>query len=307
MIPLFLILLLLSFQIKSLFFRQLKVKEKEGRINFVILGISGGMITPADLTDVIIYVSYNRNSGGTVAFSIPRDLWVPSIKAKINTAYHYGGFNLTRQTIEEVLGEPVHYFFVWDFEGFKKAVDFLGGVDVKVENSFDDYQYPIAGKENDECDGDKEYRCRYEHLRFSAGTELMTGERALKFVRSRNAEGEEGTDLARNARQQRFLTAFKNAVLSRKVIFNPEKLMGLARIFSASVKTDLSQEEYLGFFWALKKIQSNRFENLVLAPSKEDVGLLYHPQVHSSGQWVLATKSGKWDELQIFVKENLPD
>ena len=98
--------------------------------------------------------------------SIPRDLWVPLPIAsdnphfKINNAYALGidnnrfpnkpdeyrgvggGGALARKVISEVTGLSVDYFVSLNFTGFEKSIDILGGVDVKVNKSFEDPFYP---------------------------------------------------------------------------------------------------------------------------------------------------------------------
>jgi len=283
-----------------------KVKEDNGRVNLVFLGIGGNDQKPADLTDTIFFLSFNKKNGKTLILSIPRDIWLTSLQAKINTAYHYGGFSLVKSSVQEILEQPVHYLAVLDFEGFKKVVDFLGGVEIYVRTAFDDYKYPIPGKENDNCGGDKEFKCRYEHLYFNKGWEKMNGERALKYVRSRNAEGEEGTDLARNLRQQNFLLALKDKVLSPKVYLNPQKIFGLVRLFPSLLKTDLKQEEYFTFLLSFLKFDTKKIEMKVLNGNNEEEFLLYHPQKHSSGQWVLLPIDDNWGKAKDFIKQNLP-
>lgn len=284
-----------------------KIKEDNGRINIVFLGISGNGQKPADLTDTIIFASYNKKTEKTFVLSLPRDIWLDSLKAKINSAYHYGGFSLVRSSVQEVSGQPVHYLFVLDFEGFKKIVDFLGGIDIYVERTFDDYKYPIPDKENDECDGDKEFKCRYEHLHFEAGWEKINGERALKYVRSRNAEGDEGTDFARNQRQQKFLLALKDKISSRNVYLNPKKVLGLVMILPSLIKIDLLPEEYYNFGLSFLKFDSKKVEMKLLNSDGEaglpasQTGFLYHPIKHYSGQWVLVPKDGNWDKVKEFV------
>lgn len=291
-----------------------RVNQDSGRINFVLLGISGNDQKPSDLTDTIFFASFNKFSGKTFILSLPRDIWLDSLRAKINTAYHYGGFSLVKSSIQEILGQPVHYIFVLDFEGFKKIVDFLGGIDIYVERTFDDFKYPIPGKENDECAGDKEFKCRFETLHFDAGWEKMNGERALKFVRSRNAEGDEGTDFARNQRQQKFLLAIKDKISSPQVSLSPSKVLGLVKILPSLIKTDLRQEEYFNFGLSFLRFDSQRIETQLLNGSgplrplrseasseASEAGFLYHPIRHSSGQWVLVPKSGNWEKVKEFV------
>ena len=66
-----------------------------------------------------------------------------------------------------------------------------------IPKAFTDSQYPIAGKENDACGGDATFACRYKTVQFQAGSQHMDGKTALMYVRSRHAEGDEGTDFAR--------------------------------------------------------------------------------------------------------------
>ena len=207
------------------------LKSNNGRVNFLLLGISGGDHQGNDLTDTMIFVSLDKKTADLALFSLPRDIWLGSLQAKINSAYHYGeekekggGFKLAKQAVSELVGQPVHYSVLIDFDGFVKIIDLLEGIKIKVDRSFDDYQYPISGKENDDCQGDKEYKCRYEHLHFDAGLQLMDGQTALKFVRSRYAEGEEGTDFARSQRQKKAILALKDKLFSLKIMLNPKKL-----------------------------------------------------------------------------------
>ena len=93
-------------------------------------------------------------------------------------------------------------------------IDFIGGVEVNVENSFIDKEFPITGKENDLCNNDLEYKCRYKIISFTKGVSSMDGQTALNFVRSRHAEGSEGTDFAREKRQQKVIEAIKNKLIS---------------------------------------------------------------------------------------------
>ncbi len=287
----------LGHYLKSAFFKG--IVSHEGRTNFLLLGINGDDEKGADLTDTIIFVSLNAETGRVVLLSVPRDLWLKEIQAKINTAYHYGGFALAKKTVADVVGQPIDYILVLDFAGFEEAVDIIGGVEVEVDHSFDDYRYPIAGKENDPCSGDKEFKCRYEHVHFEAGKQLMDGKTALKFVRSRNAEGEEGTDFARSLRQQKFLVAFQQKLSSPEVYLRPIKLYQLWQVFQKVVETDINQGQYGNLALLVTKIDWQTMKAGSLADN-----LLMHPQTHYSKQWVLLPKKDDWQEVWRFV-ENL--
>lgn len=270
----------------------------DGRTNLVVLGMGGEESKNQNLTDTIIFLSIDHSGGDTLMLSLPRDLWLESMKAKINTAYHYGGLDLVKSSIKEVLGQEVHYVFTIDFEGFKQAIDLLGGLKINIERSFDDYRYPIPGKENDPCGGDPEYQCRYEHLHFEAGWQMLDGTMALKYVRSRNAEGEEGTDFARARRQQNLILALKNNLMTTKVIFDLKKVNGLLKIARQSFTTDIRLEEYPLWAKLLLKFEREKIRNQVLDGEQ---GLLYHPQIHYSGQWVILPEDPTWQEAHQFI------
>lgn len=294
------------------------LQGENGRVNLLLLGISGEGQTGADLTDTIIFISANPKTGNTLMLSLPRDIWLASMRAKLNTAYHYGnqkklggGLVLAKASVSEILSQPVNYGLVIDFGGFEHIVDILGGVTVNVENSFDDYYYPIPGKENDECGGDPEYRCRYEHLHFDAGEQEMNGERALKYVRSRYAEGDEGTDFARSRRQQRLLSAIKERLFSFKILANPFKLIQLVKAVRQNFETDIPQKDWGGMAKLLLKMRSGELRSEVLdggAEGKE--GYLINPPSNPEkydNHWVLIPRTGDWKEIQAYIKDLLSE
>lgn len=286
-----------------------KVETMAGRTNILILGKGGEGHAASDLTDTIIFASLSHTKPAISIFSLPRDIWVPEIRAKINSAYYWGkqrkeggGLILAKSTVEEIVGQPVHYGLVVDFSGFIKIVDVLGGIEVDVERAFIDEKYPIPGKENDECSGDPEFKCRYETVKFEKGIRLLDGETALKFVRSRNAQGEEGTDLARAARQQKVLLAIRQKVLSPKILLSPKKFFGIWEVIKNSVESDISSPT--GAILLRRALDARDFlATYVLAEE-----LLIHPPVSPryDNQYVFVPKVGDWSEVNKWVSERLP-
>lgn len=275
------------------------------RTNLIILGKGGGVHEAPDLTDTIVFVSIAHDDPSITLISIPRDIWVPSIRAKINSAYYWGeqkenggGMILSKSLVEEVVGAPVNYAVVADFSVFKDVVDVLGGIEVDVERGFVDEHYPILGREDDECDGDLEYRCRYETVKFEKGVQKMDGEAALKFVRSRNARGDEGTDFARSSRQQNVITAIKDKVLSRQIMLSPKRLKELFKVFSGSIETDIDSSAQA--ILARRALQAK--DGVVSEVLPED--LLENPPISPryDNLYVFIPKSENWDEVHSWVE-----
>ncbi len=135
----------------------------DGRVNILLLGNAGGTHAGPQLTDSIIVASYDLKTNKATLISIPRDFWLDNIGAKINAAYEIGqgdgnGLNYAEGKIGEVLGIPIQYGVRVNFSGFAKAIDTVGGIDVEVAQTFDDYNYPIEGKEEELCDYKEEDR-----------------------------------------------------------------------------------------------------------------------------------------------------
>ncbi len=282
-----------------------------GRGNLLLFGGAGGEHAGADLTDTMIFVSLD-SAGKVSMLSIPRDIWVPSMRAKINTAYHYGeekqpdkgGFILAKSAVNEIINQPVQFVGLINFADFQKVIDTLGGVDINVERAFDDNEFPIAGLENDLCDGDLEYKCRYEPLHFDAGLQHMNGATALKYVRSRHAEGDEGTDFARGARQEKLLLALKDKLLSKRLLTRPKKIQQLYQELSSAVSTDIPASIYPALVkLAIKAARINVIHSAALSEPDQ----LYHPPIlpKYENQWVLLPRNDQPQMVFDFVADLL--
>lgn len=308
-------------------------KVEEQRINILLLGVGGGSHDGPYLTDTIMFASIDPEKNKVTLVSIPRDFWVTEFNAKINHVYALSrtkgegkGLNETKRIVGDILGQKIDYGFRIDFNGFIKAIDLLGGVKVDVERTFDDYAYPINGKEDELCGIEESgvaslsaqiatgsatdydfFPCRFEHLHFDQGLTQMTGETALKYVRSRHALGPEGTDFARSKRQENVITAIKEKVFSAQTFLNPVKIVGLVEILQGSIDMDIKEEEYDDFIKLAQKMREAKIQSIVLN-ADEDVtkpGLLLNPPVSDEYrfQYVLIPRigNGEYSEIHSYV------
>ena len=211
------------------------------RINILILGIDRrqGERGPCR-TDTMIVVTVDPQQGTAGLFSIPRDLWVPIPgygENRINTAnflgdlknYPGGGPALAKKTVSYNFGIPVHYYVRINFEGFKRIVDTIGGVDIYVEKEIRDDQYP-----------DEHYG--YDPLYIPAGLIHMDGELALKYARTRKAD----SDFHRAHRQQQVILAIIDKIFSLNLLPSLlPKLPELVRGLSDAVETDMPLDQLI--------------------------------------------------------------
>lgn len=286
-----------------------KMKSQDGRVNVLILGKGDIGHAGADLTDTMMLASVSLAKHSVNLISISRDIWIPEIRAKINSAYYWGrqkpefggGLPFAKKNVEAIVGIPVNYALVLDFSSFKEIVDALGGVKIDVANSFTDSLYPIAGREEDTCNGDKEFRCRYETVHFEKGTNYMDGTTALKYVRSRNGDNNENTDIAREARQQKVISAIKSKILSKGTLLNPIKLYKVWRVVKSSVETDMDFPSIAVLGKEMLTVDGNILSSVV--PD----GLLINPPESQryDFQYVFVPKAGDWNEFQSWIRETL--
>lgn len=324
-------------------FKREPFKSTDGRINVLLLGIAGGNHDGPNLTDSIIVASYSLKTKKVVLFSVPRDLWLDNIKEKVNVAYQMGldkgmGLKFAEDKIDDILGINIHYGLRVDFRGFAKAVDLVDGIDLVIPKTFDDYNYPAEGKENESCglaekevdlkpeeadvlrmtpgkrvvwvrpDGTvatkaADFSCRFEYLHFDTGFAHLNGSDALKFVRSRMGTNDEGSDFARSRRQQIVLEAFRKKVLSIPTLSNPQKIIDLISTFSQSVETDIPKERFIDFYNLAKDVKQT--ENIVLGDLGEGKSIFVNPPVASYGAWVLIPKDNDLRLISDFVKAAL--
>jgi polyisoprenyl-teichoic acid--peptidoglycan teichoic acid transferase len=276
--------------------KQLK-GEATDRINILLAGIGGAGHDGAYLADTIILVSIKPSTQEVSTLSIPRDLYVeiPDYGwRKVNNAlafgresnYPGGGEALLTSVVSKVVGMPIQYFARVDFEGFRKVIDDLGGVDISIENAFDDYDYP-------------DYSYGIQHISFRKGTEHMNGERALQFVRSRHGTNGEGSDFARSKRQQKVLLAIKEKMFSMSTFTNPASIVSILNDLGSHNQTNLQIWEMLGLTKFAKNIGSN---NLITATLETGTDGLLKSDTTQDGAYILRPKSGDFSEIQYLAK-----
>jgi LCP family protein required for cell wall assembly len=306
-----------------------KLRQTGGVVNVLVMGIGGGVHEGANLTDSIILASLNSKTKKISLISIPRDLWIEELQDKINSAYSKGveknketGIILAKATVSEVLGIPVHYGIVVDFHAFSKIVDIVGGVDVDIENTFDDPEYPIEGKEKDMCgktEDDLEnidisdnnifeiFPCRFEKLHFDKGNMHMTGETALKYVRSRHAQGNEGTDFGRSKRQLKLISAIRAKITKPETYLNPSVFTKLISDLKNDIDTDLSADIIITLGRDYVYTDFSDLKNFTIDWGDEKKpGLLINPPAGDyNGAWVLIPTGGNGNWQQIHEKVKL--
>lgn len=216
----------------------------ERYVNIVLLGSDKRESGGAWRTDTMIVVSLDTEQRIVRLLSIPRDLWVyiPGHGYdRINTADLWGelaqkggGAETIRQTLYQNLGIPIHYYVRVDFEGFKRIIDALGGVDIDVE-------------------------CELTDIELTPGRHHMNGTQALWYARSRITTN----DFDRSRRQRKILMALWQQHLNKEIIL---KLPALWSALIDTVQTDLPLDQVISLAYLGLQLDPSRIYSQSIGP-----------------------------------------
>jgi LCP family protein required for cell wall assembly len=237
--------------------------EENGRVNILLLGMGGPGHDGPYLTDTMVVASIDTNTNEISLVSIPRDYMVRLDGRgynKVNAAYAYAEMDQERtggqaaiNAAAQITGLDIQYFAAIDFAGFVKAVDTVGGLDIAIERTFTDAQYP-------------NYNNGYlPPQTFTKGPEHMDGERALIFARSRHGNNGEGSDFARSDRQKKIMLAFKDKVMGLNIT-DLGTLNQLLSDFTENFRTNMEPYELKRLAEIGSKINGDNVWSLSLDP-----------------------------------------
>ncbi|MFF0163338.1 LCP family protein [Streptomyces sp. NPDC005263] len=219
--------------------------QKDKAINILLIGTDkrtgagnegygdAGSVGHADTT-ILLHVSKDRSNA--TALSIPRDLIVdvpdcpttqedgtqkiipgtPGVRFNTSLGQDDRTPSCTARTVTELTGVKPDNFMVADFNAVKTLTTAVGGVDVCLAKDLKDPD---------------------SHLDLKQGTQHISGETALAFVRTRHAVGF-GGDLSRIGLQQQFLSALMRKLKSNDTLTSPSKMIKLAEAGTKALTVD---------------------------------------------------------------------
>ena len=262
-------------------------KLKHGqRVNILLLGRGGYENDAPYLTDSIMAVSIDPTTNRVMMLSIPRDLvvhmnlqtnsgsiWTNKINAAYEVPYtsiiccvatQYSGPNgggyAAEHEVGKVTGLTFDRYIAVDFKAFRDMVNALGGVDVCLGTSLNDYEYP-------------NYTNGYKPIHFKAGCQHLNGEQALEVARSRKAvEPQQASDFGRVKRQQDIMQAIKQkATTVNGFAKAPQLLTALQK----NINTDMSLSDMKAIYdWGKNLPDSSIIRVALTAPSSAADGNL---------------------------------
>lgn len=334
--------------------------------SILLMGYGGGAHEGADLTDTMIVASIDTKTKKVHLVSLPRDLWIQlptksgaDFHTKINAIHEIEMYPqtypdvtvgktsnqhdaaLTKEIVGKLTGLTIDNYVGIDFAGFEKAIDLIGGVDINVAKTFDDYEYPIEGKEKDLCERDDAFKQIEPYLNgqgdqaardqlfkdhpdleqffkditedpksaFPCRYEHLHFDKGMTHMDGATAlkyvrsrhSLQDGTDFGRAARQQLLIEAVRSKVLS--VSFVP-RIVPFLDEMKKYIKTDIGPEDLQKFIQFAPS--STKYTIKTFVPSTND---LLQITVSDDGQSILAPKAGidNWSEFKKAIQNYIHD
>ncbi|MET3696815.1 LytR family transcriptional attenuator [Bacillus oleivorans] len=207
-------------------------KKGNGPFTVLLLGVDT-YDAEQGRTDTMMVAIVDPKDNEVSLVSIPRDMRVEIIGrgeyGKINSAYAWGGINMSIATVEHFLEIPIDYYATVDFKGFQALVDAIGGIELNVEKSMTFWD-----------------RLTKQNVSFQAGPQTLNGFEALNYARFRgDAEG----DFGRNRRQQQVVSAILDQTIDLRNVTN---LTEISEALGDNVRTDISFTKMVSLAGSLK-------------------------------------------------------
>lgn len=199
-------------------------------INILLVGQDRREGQPRQRSDAMILCTINKEKKTFTMTSFMRDMWVyipDHYNQRINVPYMLGGFDLLNETLEYNFGVSADYNVEVDFNGFMKAIDIVGGVDIELTAAEARY---LNRRGNWEVEENTNWR-------LTEGVNCLTGSQALAFSRIRDI----GDDFGRTNRQRMVLTA----LLEKAKSLSLDKIQSLAKEVIPLISTDMTNGEIL--------------------------------------------------------------
>lgn len=285
------------------------LKSTNGITNFLIAGTDGRTSSEnSSNTDSILVVRFEQRTGKFIIVSFPRDLLIfhkniygDNEYIKINSIYRFypaDPIQALNNSLEQILGEPIHYYAYVNFSTFTQIIQDLGGIDISLEEEFTD-AFPRDELEEmgQECVA-AEFDSNFCIVTFPAGEQRFTPDDALIFARARYLS----SDFVRAERQQELIKAAINQVLNSGLNLFQQLDLSL-RIFNtvnSNIATNVSIEDIEGLFAFYEKI-TGEFVTVIADPAISNGELIYEAGQEEGFGYVLRFYDYSYANFQDYL------
>lgn len=175
--------------------------DGEDILNFLLIGEEaiGDAEGTNGRSDTMIVLTVNLKNNTVKLTSFMRDIYlnIPGYgQNRLNAAFMFGGSELVEKTLNVNYGVYVDGYIKVNFDGFKKIINKVGGVEITLTEAEAEYL------------NSTNYIKEKKYRNVVPGTQTLNGSQALGYSRVRYVKGiSEENDFGRTARQRMVLTA----------------------------------------------------------------------------------------------------
>lgn len=275
--------------------------DENGRTNILAFGTSGydmdGKIGDsthdgAALTDSIMVISLDQETGDVAMISLPRDLKVSPIctaTGKINEVYWCNNMNGDNEQagaealmteVGSILGLNIEYYAHINWGSLIQIVDTLGGINVTLDEDIY-YDYGLA---------------------FEAGKEYyLTGEESLWLARARY--GTAHGDFSRGASQQKILIGIKDKLTEKNLSITD--YLSLASTLGDNLRSNFSIENIKTIAHLLSKFDLNEIRQIPLIDDENNIYYFTTGMINGISYVLPSAGVGNYGKIQKYIAKML--
>lgn len=298
--------------------------EIPGALNILIVGVDTrtyvtGWIPHADAV-MIMHVDPDHTHA--YLFSLPRDLVVdiPAFapahfggeRSKLTHAMAFGsmtgklpveatGFQLLAQTVSNYTGiKTWNGGAVLQFQGLKKIVDRLGGIDIYVDEKTVSIHMQPNGQPRPVCNS-CDHGASGPQAVYNVGTMHMVGWQALDYARQRYIDG---AAYARERHQRQIIKAMITKIIKTAYMTDPGTILNLFRTLGSNLLFDGRGHQAIDFAYTLRHLTPGSLTLVGLPGSGDYTGGSYQGEdlVSSIAQPFFAAVRN--NQAAAFLKAN---
>ncbi len=277
--------------------------DANGRTNILAIGTSGinmdgdegrGTHAGSQLTDSIMAISLNQETGDVVMVSFPRDLKASrtcTATGKINEIYwcNGGGGSATLEQeaaanqavmneVGSILGLEFQYYAHLNWGSLKSIVDTLGGITIRLDEGIYDQYWTGAVYEPN-----VDYQ--------------IDGTQAVGLARARH--GTTGGDFSRGASQQKILIGIKNK-LAEKHLSVPD-IVSLAGTLGDNLRSNFSVEDLKSMAHLLNTLNLDSMRQAPLFDASKGIYYMKTANINGISYVIPSAGVGNYSQIHDYI------
>ena len=277
--------------------------DANGRTNILAFGTSGfnmdgeeygGVHDGAALTDSIMMISFNQETGDIAMLSLPRDLKAsPTCTAtgKINEVYwcnnmsgdnEDAGASALMAEVGSILGVDFQYYAHLNWGSLESIVNILGGITIVLDEDINDYYYTGSV--------------------YEAGVPYtINGIEAVALSRARH--GTTAGDFSRGASQQKILIGIKNKILESNLSITD--LLSLASTLGDNLRTNFNITELKTLAHYAGTLDFDSMRQISLLDYNQGIYYMTTGMINGISYVIPSAGVGNYGAIQSYVAEQL--